>query len=234
MVITDFPAGYKRVLGRVRHRGHIVSPRDEVTREIVNFHLTILDTSRILPVGSGRRVSLRLAEELNLQLLAGVYDASRLQFTSQFTADDALENYGPLLRPGIERSIQYLQDDLFTRRACANLGHTGRDSGYPCTTSLGWLMRNGELHAFSEMRSQDAWLGMPYDLHMFAGLQHAISYVLGVRAGPMHHRVRSLHLYAKDIDHSLAVQGAQSSPPATTVLASSWNGVVAGALKAMR
>lgn len=201
MTIENLSHGYRRVLDVVS-RGERVAPRGEATRELLGFQLHVQSTNDVLPLGSGRPggINRGLALELATQLIAGVYLPARLRFNSpHFVDDDRLENYGPLLAPGVARSVRYLQEDPHTRRAAANLGHTGGDSGYPCTLGLGWVIRDGHLHGFSEMRSQDAWLGLPYDLFMFAALQRTMAAVLGVEPGPMHHRVRSFHIYERDL-----------------------------------
>jgi thymidylate synthase len=42
----------------------------------------------------------------------------------------------------------------------------GRD--IPCTLSLQFLVRAGEIHAVVSMRSSDAWLGWPFDVFSFS------------------------------------------------------------------
>lgn len=222
MNIHTLAGGYFQVLREVAQAGVLVAPRGDPTLEILDFHLTVTDSRWTLPVTTGRKPSQRLAKELALQVLGGVYRPERLTFNPGFVDDDALENYGPLLAPGIERSITYLQADPMTRRAVANLGHTGGESGYPCTVSLGWAIRQDRLHAFSTMRSQDAWLGLPYDLYMFAAVQRSMASVLGVEPGPMHHSVRSFHVYRRDVPKISAVGPATDAVPTHEIAAGRW------------
>lgn len=203
MSIGDLTSGYHKVVQQVVQYGSAVAPRGEITREVLGFQLNIDSTNNVLPVGSNRGVNTRLADELAKQLIGGVYIPERLKFASpHFVDDDQLENYGPLIAPSVFRAVEYLKEDPSSRRAVANLGHTGGDSGYPCTISLGWVIRGGCLHGFSEMRSQDVWLGLPYDIYMFAALQRTIANSLAVRPGRMFHRVRSMHIYERDVEAS--------------------------------
>lgn len=213
--VPSFPAGYRSILSAIANRGEYAEPRGEETIELLGATIVIEDTQFTLPTGMGRKIGTALADEEALQLIAGVYRPERLKMPAQFTADDKLEGYGTLARAGIERSVQYLMDDPDTRRACVNLAHTGGDSGYPCLTSLGWALRGDRLWAFSNWRSNDAWLGMPYDVHKVAALQHTIAYVLGVVPGPLVHHVRSLHIYASDIDR---IDGLESIVTSRSIL----------------
>lgn len=208
----------------------------EKTHEIVDINFTIRDTEYVLPTGTKRGVSTSLGTELALQLIAGRYLPERLKFINpHFDDDPKLENYGPLLRGGIRRAVSFLAADPTTRRAAANLGHTGGESGYPCTVGLGWLIRKGQLHAFSSMRSQDAWLGFPYDIHMFASLQHNMARILGVEPGPLHHHVRSFHLYERNVEAAKQVTGGLygEGPPVTQVDGYTWGMTVTNAQLAL-
>lgn len=66
----------------------------------------------------------------------------------------------------------------------------------PCT--LTWqFIRRKKLHMICTMRSQDAWLGMPYDIYTNTCLQRVIAWTIGVEPGIYIHQVGSLHLYEK-------------------------------------
>lgn len=75
----------------------------------------------------------------------------------------------------------------------------------PCTLTMQYLLREGRLEAGVNMRSSDAWLGLPYDLFNFAMLQRALAAELKVPVGPLTLNVGSSHLYERDIDRALGV-----------------------------
>jgi thymidylate synthase len=52
------------------------------------------------------------------------------------------------------------------------------------------------------MRSNDAWLGLPYDMFQFTQLFQTVCRVLGVPAGTYTHTAWSLHLYERDVNHT--------------------------------
>lgn len=70
----------------------------------------------------------------------------------------------------------------------------------PCTCTLQFLIRNERLHMFTNMRSNDAFLGLPHDIFTFTMLQEIMARSLSVELGTYKHSVGSLHLYAKNID----------------------------------
>jgi thymidylate synthase len=70
----------------------------------------------------------------------------------------------------------------------------------PCTCSLQFMVRNGRLHAFTSMRSNDAYRGLPHDVFAFTMLQELVANSLGVKLGTYKHYVGSLHLYESDLE----------------------------------
>ena len=76
----------------------------------------------------------------------------------------------------------------------------GPDSLPPCQTSWQLLLREGRVHVMSHMRSQDVWLGMPYDVYQSAAIGAMVAGELSTRGvaarpGPVTHTCGSLHLY---------------------------------------
>lgn len=68
----------------------------------------------------------------------------------------------------------------------------------PCTVYLQFLLRNGELNLSVHMRSNDIWMGVPYDMFSFCFLQMKMAMELGVEIGQYTHYAGSLHLYERD------------------------------------
>jgi thymidylate synthase len=70
----------------------------------------------------------------------------------------------------------------------------------PCTCTLQFLLRNNHLNLIVNMRSNDAFLGLPHDVFAFTMLQEIISRTLNVELGEYFHSVGSLHLYSDNIE----------------------------------
>src|SRR5688572_10735328 len=54
----------------------------------------------------------------------------------------------------------------------------------PCTIALQFLPRDGCLHCVATIRSNDAWLGMPYDCFAFSRLQGMLADSVRLDVGP--------------------------------------------------
>lgn len=85
----------------------------------------------------------------------------------------------------------------------------------PCTCSLQFIIRKSRLHMFTNMRSNDVFIGLPHDVFAFTMLQEIIARTLGVELGSYKHAVGSLHLYKKDVDKARQYieEGWQSDIP---------------------
>jgi len=65
----------------------------------------------------------------------------------------------------------------------------------PCTCTLQFFRRHGLLHMHTNMRSNDAFLGLPHDVFAFTMLQELLARTVGSEVGKYCHSVGSLHLY---------------------------------------
>lgn len=93
-----------------------------------------------------------------------------------------------------------------TRRAVISIWN-GRDLGnaivedskdIPCTICYQFVVRENRLTMIVTMRSQDLWLGFPYDVYVNTCIQRLIADALGFMPGAYIHNVGSLHLYEKN------------------------------------
>ena len=70
----------------------------------------------------------------------------------------------------------------------------------PCTVYLQFFLRNNKLNLSVHMRSNDIWMGVPYDMFSFCFLQVKMAMELGVEIGSYTHYAGSLHMYQRDYD----------------------------------
>jgi thymidylate synthase len=75
-----------------------------------------------------------------------------------------------------------------------------RHADVPCTCTIQFMLRQRKLHMFTNMRSNDAFLGLPHDLFCFTMLQEIVARSLSVEVGTYKHAVGSLHLYDSNTD----------------------------------
>lgn len=92
-----------------------------------------------------------------------------------------------------------------------------REKEIPCTSTLQFLLRGGRLDLLVNMRSNDAFLGLPHDVFSFTMLQEIMARWLGVDLGWYRHAVGSLHLYEEDRTKAeeFLGEGWQSTHPRT-------------------
>lgn len=92
-----------------------------------------------------------------------------------------------------------LKENPSSRRAVIQLFDASdiarRHKEIPCTCTLQFMIRQGRLHMLTNMRSNDAFLGLPHDVFAFTMLQEIMARTIGVELGTYKHSVGSLHLY---------------------------------------
>lgn len=127
--------------------------------------------------------------------------------------------YGKRIMSGLPLALEALRARRETRQAYVDVWGRGdliaaeRPSlrkNVPCT--LGWqlLARGGELHLSHVLRSNDAWLGFPYDVFSACCFQRLVAAELGLGVGLYrHHVVGSVHLYRR---HEAGAAAALGEP----------------------
>lgn len=95
-----------------------------------------------------------------------------------------------------------LQRDPNTRQAIIHIKDADNrpTKDTPCTVYLQFLLRDGKLNLSVHMRSNDIWMGVPYDMFSFCFLQMKMAMELGVEIGQYTHYAGSLHMYARDFE----------------------------------
>lgn len=117
--------------------------------------------------------------------------------------------------------IEFLKTNPETRQAVVQLwdkedlrlGQTGKINDLPCTLSWQFLIRDDELNMTTTMRSNDLWLGFPYDCFVNSCIQQIIANELNLDVGTYVHNVCSMHIYEKDLQKIAdCVSYAEESP----------------------
>lgn len=95
-----------------------------------------------------------------------------------------------------------LSNDPQSRRAIIHIKPPEEDSlcekDTPCTLTLQFQIVDEKLTLTTVMRSNDIWLGFPYDVFCFTSLQQLMAYELNYEIGEYCHFVGNMHLYKKD------------------------------------
>jgi thymidylate synthase len=202
-------------VAQVLRSGSMAAPRGLPTREVLGAHLVLsAPRRRLVDVPPVRVLNPAFAVAEAVWILAGSDSDWIFRFNArlaQFADGRVLRGaYGPRLRRWAGRVDQLdqvrrlLTAEPSSRRAVVQLFDPVLDfAGHrdvPCTIGYRFSIRAGRLHMHTTMRSQDLWLGLPYDVFAATVLQELLAGWLGVELGSYYHHVDSLHLYDQDLD----------------------------------
>ena len=181
------------------------------TREINNVKITLKDLEHNIVTVRNISPSYLFAEWL--WYFTGRND---VRFISEFgkiwkqMSDDGKTNnsaYGYIMQKKfgfdqIETIIDLLKYDPQSRRAVININTPNEfvksTKDEPCTIALQFLIRDNKLYCTAMMRSNDIYLGFPYDVAFFTELQKYIADRLNIKCGTYTHFVVSMHLYDRN------------------------------------
>lgn len=215
---------YAALLGRLLQQQPSVSPRGMKIREFLAFQ-SIIDASNPVITVVGRKISEKFRYAEAAWILSG---DNRLSSIGPFAkkikefSDDGerfFGAYGPKVVDQLSYVAQKLSQDIDTRQAVMNIWreNPGLTKDVPCTLSLQFLARNGQLNCVATMRSSDAWLGWPYDIFNFSMVTWAVClHVRKLTATMVKGEVKlnpgvliltagSQHLYERDVDNAKGV-----------------------------
>lgn len=210
------------VFAALRADGEPIQPRKGPAREIIGASVEISDPrSRVSRSQTRGRIFSALGELL--WYLAGTDDVEMIShyipaYTTSAHEGRVEGGYGPRLfgvGARLVDVVQILRENRDSRRAVVQIfDHADLTNvvDVPCTTSMQFLSRAGELNLVVSMRSNDAYLGFPHDVFAFTMLQEIVACQLGLTLGRYVHFVGSMHIYEENmsqIDRYLDVEGWQ-------------------------
>jgi len=201
---------YPRIVKLVLREGTGRAPRGEPTYELGPTTIVLESPYRSLPLNTGRSVSGRVAAAEAIQLIGAFHDPRLMLMASpnfaRYVEPDGVFHgaYGQRVGDQLSHVVSKLRVDPDTRQAVVTLWNPELDNtlgkkDYPCTVALGFSIQGDRLHMTTVMRSNDVWLGLPYDLFQFTQLQLTLARVLGIAPGTYTHTAWSLHLYDRDV-----------------------------------
>lgn len=213
-VTEAFEDIYKELISLHKELEGAVDPSRDgaVAGEIMGAHIIIRDPTRNLIESPMRNLSYRYAIGELLWYLSGsdrVSDITPYSKAWERLSDDGVtvnSAYGNRIVEKFgfdqwEHVIQLLKKDPLSRQAVIHIKDASDKptKDLPCTVCLQFIIREGKLHCFTYMRSNDIWLGFPYDVFSFTSLQILMAMTLHVPVGEYHHIAGSLHLYERNL-----------------------------------
>jgi thymidylate synthase len=208
---------------------------DKETREILNYSMVITSPRERLVFNNKKRLNLPAAVARFVWMMAAsdrLADIAFYEDKSRKFSDNGISipgsSYGQRIlspRPGLnqlESVIRRLKADLGSRRAAISIYQAEdavRDSSdIPCTFGLFYLVRKGRLHATTLMRSNNAFLLLPYNIFEFSFLAEVVAAELEIPLGPLTHHAISMHVYDHEYEKAREVVAEWADPSAASTL----------------
>nr|DAV91447.1 MAG TPA: hypothetical protein [Caudoviricetes sp.] len=189
-----------------------------VAGEVINATTEIVDPTRCIMKNRIRKMPIRYAIGEMLWYIHGSRDLQPIKlYTNGWDrmSDDGLtvnSNYGWCIKrkygfDQVKSVLELLRDDSSTRQAVINIkepqeyeGLSSQSKDINCTVCFQFFIRDKKLYMITYMRSNDIWLGFPFDVFQFTNLQVWMAMELGVGVGTYTHIAGSLHLYQRDYE----------------------------------
>lgn len=208
---------WRTLLEKIALDGEHVAPRGKRTRELLG-HTTKFDMSHPVVVSQVRKLGYRFMCAEAAWILSGDNRVATIKpyskVISQFSDDGVFffGAYGPRIRDQARHVVHALGADPDTRQAVIEIWRSNPPptKDVPCTLTVQFMIRDGALDCFLNMRSSDVWLGVPYDWFNFTMLTGYMclllreKHKLQLHPGVMHFNAASQHLYDTNLDAAYA------------------------------
>ncbi len=228
MTPSDAYLGALSVL--LRNPDWTVSPRNRPCNEVMNWLFVVEqpysgpivtrseERNKVLASYLEAEKKLYLSGELRAEIWAA--EASAFWKNLADPEGNISSNYGWLIfhdrdlpggRTPWEWAKKSILEDQDTRQAYLRFASNGHlwdgNKDQVCTMHQMFLVREGELHATTVMRSNDVVKGLAYDMPWFIYLLERMSQETGIPVGTYTHIAHSLHLYLRDRKLALEMLG---------------------------
>jgi thymidylate synthase len=229
MTMTTYPTfseAWFREINETRARGELSYPRGFTTRERKWVQFAVDDSLSFPVAAEGRRFAdvIGVLEGLSLVGQVSIPETftGRIKKFADFTDHGIFHGaYAARAHGMLGDLVDLFERDRDTRQGVISVFDSSRDLNrqkrdIPCTLSLHFMRRAGiipgvdidDLEVQVSMRSNDMWLGTPYDFTQFAILQASLAQALHMLPGRYVHVAGSLHLYERDLAALQNVSGS--------------------------
>lgn len=184
----------------------------EIRGEVINAISILYDPTRNILKSKIRNLPMRYAIGEMLWYMSGSNSLKEIQkYTNGWDrmSDDGEtvnSNYGYCIKHKFgfdqwEFVKNELEENPNSRRAIIHIKEASdkESKDVNCTVCLQFFIRDNKLHLTTYMRSNDLWMGFPYDVFQFTNMQILMSMELGRDIGTYTHIAGSLHLYERDV-----------------------------------
>ena len=201
---------WQNLLNTIMVSGHLAYPRGTKTKELLGMKSMINMNKPVITIKE-RKLGYKFMAAEAAWIMSGDNRVSTIapysKAISKFSDDGIFffGAYGPQIRDQLGHVVRTLCEDIDSRQAVISIWRPNpRESkDIPCTISCQFMIRSGYLDCFMNMRSSDAWLGVPYDWFNFSMLSAGIALMLrekgvNVKLNALHFYAASQHAYEQD------------------------------------
>lgn len=196
------------ILNAVSVLGKPSRPRGMLVQELLGTQVVLTDLRNNVLCSTLRDLNYRFMIAEWLWIQTGREDVASIarynKEIARFSDDGEIFNgaYGPRLSRQWDWVLAKLREDSDSRQALAVIFTPcpTPSKDVPCTVALQLLVREGKLHGIMTMRSNDLWLGFPYDLFNFSQIVNAVAGELGVDTGSLTLQAGSSHVYEANFE----------------------------------
>lgn len=200
---TYFETQYKNILKEIITSGRKRDVRGFKTIELSPFVFSTKYPLCNILSNSKRNINKAFSIAEWLWMMSGRNDVEMVSFYNSKISnysDDGIRfkgAYGPRIKSQFDYIVDCFKKDINTRQAVVQIWteNPKPSKDIPCTLSLQFIHNDGELDLIATMRSNDAWLGLPYDFYNFTMIQNYLAYKLNLKIGRYTHQAGSQHLY---------------------------------------
>jgi thymidylate synthase len=209
--MTDsFSTAWIQKIYEVLNSGDLTSPRGVKTYENISNVISI-DMSKAILCIPERRLGTGFLCFEPFWILSGDNQLSSIKpyapLMERFTDDGFFLSgaYGPKLIDQLPYIINLFKKDSDSRQGIVNIWREkpGSTKDCPCTCLYQFFIRNDRLHMLAYMRSNDLYLGTPYDIFSQTMIAYGLCLILrdthyNLTMGNLHLHVGSIHIYDTD------------------------------------
>jgi len=213
--MTIINSDYKKKIWTIYHQPEFVTkPRGLKIAEILNDSWTVDMDNPIITIAD-RKLSYDFMFGEAAWMLRGKNDVATVEKYAgaiKRFSDNGITffgAYGPKIIDQLPYVLDILEKDQDTRQAVLNIWRENPRSSkdIPCTLSLQFFLRKASdtlwLHTVATMRSNDIYLGTPYDSFNFSAISFYLALLLNERGiecklGKLNIQAGSRHLYETD------------------------------------
>lgn len=199
------------------NKGNNVTPRGQLTKEVLQ-QTSIVNMRRPVVTLPERKLSTKFLGGEAYWILSG---DNRVETIAQYNknivnySDDGVTffgAYGPRILSQLDYVIDKLKSDADTRQAVLTIWRENppETKDVPCTVAVHFMIRDHKLNCHVYMRSNDLWLGFPYDVFNFSMLSHLVCCKLNafvvenggviIEPGMLYHTASSRHIYEQHFE----------------------------------